>query len=119
MAGNRDMVPSQGGTFKDLLAKIKLIGRLMADRRVPFWTKMLPIGALAYVVSPVDFIMGIPGLDAIDDVAVLWLGSTLFIELCPPDVVAELSQDLLGEGNETDSGDVIDGEVSDVTRDKQ
>lgn len=118
MASNGDIVPSQGGAFKDLLAKVKLIGRLMADRRVPFWTKLLPIGAVVYVISPVDFIMGIPGLDAVDDVAVLWLGSTLFIQLCPPDVVAELSKEL-GEGQPTDSGgEVIDGEVTDVTRDK-
>ncbi len=52
----------------------------------------------------------------IDDVAVIWLGSYLFVELCPPDVVKEhtdaLRLELGGERREPDTpGDeVIEGE---------
>ncbi len=116
MSNNRGVIPSQGGVLKDLLMKVKLIGRLMADCRVSPWIKLLPIGAVIYVISPVDLIMGIPGLDAVDDLAVLWLGATLFIELCPSDVVAELSADLAKTGAAGDSaGDVIDADVTDVS----
>ena len=119
MANNRDIIPSQGGALKDLMLKIKLIVRLMGDRRVSLWVKLLPIGALAYVISPVDLVPGlaIPVVGMLDDVAILWLGATMFIELCPPDVVAELSQDLAASGGSRDSGgEVVDGEVTDVTQ---
>jgi len=116
MSNNRDVIPSQGGVLRDLLMKVKLIGRLMADRRVSPWIKLLPIGAVIYVISPVDLIMGIPGLDAVDDLAVLWLGTTLFIELCPSEVVAELSADLAkGAATADSAGDVIDADVTDVS----
>jgi uncharacterized membrane protein YkvA (DUF1232 family) len=122
MANKRDLVPSQGGALKDLMVKIKLILRLMADRRVNFWIKLLPVGALAYVLSPVDLVMGaaLPVVGALDDVAVLWLGATMFIQLCPPEVVAELSQDLADTGSGDDSGgEVIDGEVTDISQDEK
>jgi len=122
MANNRGLIPSQGGALKDLMLKIKLILRLMADRRVNFWIKLLPIGALAYVISPVDFVPGaaLPVVGALDDVAILWLGATMFIQLCPPEVVAELSQDLGDKGTSDDSGgEVIDGEVTDISQDEK
>lgn len=122
MANNRDMIPSQGGALKDLMAKIKLIMRLMADRRVSFWVKLLPIGALAYILSPVDLVPGaaLPFVGALDDVAILWLGATMFIQLCPPEVVAELSQDLTGQASDDDpGGEVIDGEVTDISQDEK
>jgi hypothetical protein len=62
--------------------RIKLILKLMGDRRVNPLLKLIPIGALVYLVIP-DF----PG--PFDDAAVLWLGSYLFVELCPPQVVEE------------------------------
>ena len=45
--------------------------------------KMLPIGSLAYLVIP-DIAIG-----PIDDAAVIWLATYLFVELCPPAVVQE------------------------------
>ena len=89
MAGKGDIVPSQGGALKDLLTKLKLIARLMADRRVPVWIKLLPIGAVAYVLSPLDLVPGaaLPVVGAIDDVAILWLGASAFLEVCPREVV--------------------------------
>ena len=51
----------QGGVLRNFVRQLKLILRLLGDRRVSFWTKLIPFGALIYLVSPVDFIMGIPG----------------------------------------------------------
>jgi len=81
---NRDITPSTGGgVFYGLATRIKLILRLMADNRVNPLIKLLPIGALAYLVVP-DLAPG-----PLDDAAVIWLGAYLFVELCPPDVVDE------------------------------
>jgi uncharacterized membrane protein YkvA (DUF1232 family) len=120
---NRSLIPSQGGMFSDLVVRIKLVARLMADKRVSIWPKLLPIGALIYVVSPIDLIPGgvIPIVGAVDDVAVLWFGVSFFIELCPPEVVKEHMSQLSSNSDIVDSppppGEVIDAEVTDVKDD--
>ena len=111
------MVPPQRGMVKDFVARLKLILKLMGDQRVSPWVKLIPIGALAYWISPVDLIMGIPGIDALDDAAVIWIGSTLFVELCPPDVVQEYMREL-GSNLEDTSGDIVDADATDLNDNK-
>ncbi len=111
------LIPPQGGVMREIVTRLKLIGRLMGDRRVSMWLKLIPIGTLIYLVSPIDIIMGIPGLDALDDTAVIWMGNYLFLELCPPDVVREHIQALSEETairNGDNEGEVVDAEVKDV-----
>src|SRR5512138_3824085 len=83
------IVPPRVGMTRNFVNRLKLILKLMGDPRVSPWVKLIPIGAFVYLVSPIDLIMGIPGIDALDDAAVIWIGSTLFVELCPQDVVQE------------------------------
>ena len=92
MANKFDIMSNQNsGFFQDLVLRLKLILRLMGDRRINFLLKLLPIAAAIYVVSPVDLIPGLvlPVIGALDDAAVIWLGSTLFVTLCPDDIVQE------------------------------
>ena len=79
----RKIVTPKGGMLNDLAVRIKLILRLMADARVNPLIKLLPIGSAVYLLFP-DLAPG-----PVDDVAILWLGTYLFVELCPPDVVQE------------------------------
>jgi hypothetical protein len=79
----RTIVPSKGGVFQDLAVRLKLILRLMADPRINPLLKLLPIGSLVYLVVP-DLVIG-----PVDDAAILWLGTYLFVELCPPEIVQE------------------------------
>lgn len=104
----------QGGVLRNLVFQTKLILKLMGDRRVSPWVKLIPVGALVYLVSPIDFIMGIPGVDALDDAAIVWLGSNLFIELCPPNVVNEHIRELTNNLDGDSSDDVIDADATDV-----
>ena len=109
-------VSQQGGMVRNFINRSKLIWRLMGDSRVSPWVKLIPIGALIYWVSPIDLIMGIPGLDAIDDITVLWFGSTMFVELCPPEVVKEHIKELAGNMNVTDGqDDIIDADATDIS----
>ena len=109
-------VSPQGGMIRNFINRTKLIWRLMADRRVSPWVKLIPIGALAYWLSPVDLIMGIPGVDAIDDITVLYFGSTLFVELCPPQVVQEHVKALAENMEAGDPQDeIVDVEATDVS----
>lgn len=103
------VVPPQGGMMRDLVRRLKLITRLMGDRRVNFFIKFLPLASLAYLFWPLDAI-ALPIIGALDDAAILWIGSTLFVELCPADVVNEHMQELAaGEGEE-----VVDAEATDI-----
>jgi hypothetical protein len=57
---------------------------------VPFWTKLIPPAVLLYLISPADFIPDVAlGLGQLDDLAVLLIGTKLFIELSPVDIVRE------------------------------
>ena len=73
----------KGGMLEDVTLRIKLILRLMGDSRVNIFLKVLPVVSLVYLVFP-DLVLG-----PIDDMAIIWLGAYLFVELCPPDVVQE------------------------------
>jgi len=110
------MVPPQGGVMRDLVKRLKLIARLMGDRRVNIFIKVLPLASLAYLFWPLDAI-ALPIIGALDDAAILWIGSNLFVELCPPDVVKEHMQDLDSNLEDT-SGEVVDVEPTDVNDDK-
>lgn len=117
---SQNIIPSRGGAFHEITLRARLIIRLMADRRVSAWAKLVPIFSVIYWLFPIDLISGIPGLSAVDDVAILWFAQSIFIELCPPEVVSEITKQLSGGSpladEAGDAGDeVVDGEVTDVT----
>jgi uncharacterized membrane protein YkvA (DUF1232 family) len=79
--------PSRG-FFRQTALQVKLVWRLMRDRRVSPLLKLLPVATVVYVFIP-DILPG-----PIDDTAVVLGGLWLFIELCPSEVVAEHLRDL-------------------------
>jgi uncharacterized membrane protein YkvA (DUF1232 family) len=124
MANKRDIIHNQNsGFFQDLILRVKLILRLIGDKRINFFLKLLPIAAAIYVVSPVDLLPGavFPVIGALDDAAVIWLGTTLFVSLCPDDIVQEHNNELQkvvtstwrDASGQEDSGEIIDAEASD------
>ncbi len=108
-------VPTSGGALRDLVMRLKLIVRLMGDRRVSPFLKLLPIASLVYLISPVDLVMGIPGVSALDDMAIVSLGAYMFIEFCPPDVVQEHMKMLTSNISAPKDEDVVDGQAVDIT----
>ncbi len=97
------------GFLKKMILDLKLISRLMGDSRVSIFAKLIPIGSLIYLISPVDFIPAaiMPIIGAADDIAIMWFGMNFFTELCPAYVVAE-HRAQLGYGN---VDEVVDGEI--------
>ena len=106
----------QSGMIHSIVVRTKLVLRLLGDPRISPWIKLIPIGAAIYVLSPIDFIMGVPGLDALDDAAVAGLGYYFFIEMCPSNIIQEHLKAIEGveEKKPSASNDVIDGETTDV-----
>ena len=112
---NRNVVPRSGGFFQDLTHRFRLISRLIMDSRVNPLLKVLPVATLVYVVSPIDLL----SVNPIDDAFVIWIGTTLFVELCPPEVVQEHMRSLTNRvmpdqwkdtGPASQEGEVVDGE---------
>lgn len=92
----RELMDPKSGFFQGLVQQGKLIMRLIGDKNVNFFLKLLPIASIVYVLSPVDLAPGItlPIIGALDDAAVLWMGSTLFLSLCPDEIVERHRQAL-------------------------
>jgi uncharacterized membrane protein YkvA (DUF1232 family) len=109
------VVRPEGGVLRDLVLRLKLIVRLMGDKRVNPLLKLLPIGSLIYLLFPFDLISVIPGVSALDDVAIVSLGAYMFIEFCPPDVVAEHMRALTSNMDTVEGlDDVVDAEAVEI-----
>ena len=87
----------------------RLIFRLMLDRRVPIWSKLIIPGGLVYILSPIDFMPDIiPILGWLDDIIAVVVTLTLFLLSIPSDILREH----LGGGRPPSpgqDGNVIDG----------
>ncbi len=117
MAKKKDiMIPPQGGMIRDFVLRVKLILRLIGDRRVSPWLKIIPIAGVVYLISPIDIIsdIALPVIGELDDAAILWLTNYLFIELCPPQIVAEHVKALNANRSTGQDEDVIDAETVEI-----
>jgi len=79
----------------DLLARlwnnVTLSWRLLLDRRVSGRAKLIPLAALLYLFSPIDFLPEIAfgPLGALDDIGVLLLALQMFINSAPKEVLQQ------------------------------
>jgi hypothetical protein len=71
--------------IENLVVHMKLILRLLRDRRVSPLLKIIPLFTVLYFVIPDP----IPLPFELDDWGVLIVGMYLFMQLCPPEIVAE------------------------------
>ncbi|MDE3091493.1 MAG: DUF1232 domain-containing protein [Chloroflexota bacterium] len=101
------------GALVQLVRTLRLVWRLLFDRRVPIFPKLIILGAALYVISPFDLIPDvILGLGQLDDLAVVMLGIALFVELCPRAIVEEHRRAIAaesGEATQPSDENVIDG----------
>lgn len=95
------------GIFSGLSRTARLVLRLMGDSRVNFFLKLLPIGSLVYLISPLD-----AAIPVIDDAFVIGLGTYVFIELCPPDVVEEHRARLEREAGARENEEVVEADFT-------
>ena len=87
---------------------LRMFIRLMADRRVPFWVKLVPVAAVIYIVSPIDLRPDfIPILGQLDDLLIAILLLVLFVALVP----GEARRDAFRGGN-ANGGDNREDQVT-------
>ncbi len=97
--------------LRELIRQARLAWNLFWDSRVPWPPKLIPPVVLLYLLSPIDIIPDPTlGLGQLDDLAVLLLGTKLFVELCPVDLVREHLKALGSKIEEWQAGEVIEGE---------
>jgi uncharacterized membrane protein YkvA (DUF1232 family) len=71
-----------------LVKNVRLAWRLLRDPMVPAWTKLIPLGAVLYVLLPTDLIPDVLfGFGQLDDLGVLLLALRMFISMSPAQVV--------------------------------
>jgi uncharacterized membrane protein YkvA (DUF1232 family) len=75
---------SRPGLLRTLLAHLRLSVRLIREPRVPLLIKAVPLLAVVYVVSPLDFLPDVlPVLGQLDDLGVMLIALETFLRLCP------------------------------------
>ena len=75
---------SRPWSLRSLLAQAKLGFRLFREPRVPLVLKAVPLLALLYVISPIDFVPDfIPGLGQLDDLGIILAALEMFVRLSP------------------------------------
>jgi len=78
----------RAGMLQELMRNAALAWRLWTDSRVPLLTKLLPVGVLIYMLSPIDLVPDVvPIFGQVDDLLAIVLGVRAFIALCPPELV--------------------------------
>ena len=106
------------GLIMQVINRLRLVARLLGDKRVPVYLKPLPFAGLLYLVWPFDLLPDLtPIIGQVDDIGVLVLGVETFIRLSPQNVVAEHEADLLADRSGPRGGgsdDVIDGDWKEV-----
>jgi len=112
--GNQPALPGPNnggiGVLEELIKRLRLSWLLFTDNRVPFWTKLVPLISVIYLVSPIDFIpeaiFGPPGY--MDDLGIILLGLALFVKLSPFEIVEAYKDELLFGSQDNDDDDVVD-----------
>lgn len=113
MAKNNTPIPVDSlNAISSLVRTLRLVWRLLRDPRVPRWSKLIVPAAVVYVLSPIDLLPDlILGLGQVDDLVILFMSVSFFIQACPRYVVEEHRR-ALGElvASADESGeDVIEG----------
>jgi len=78
--------------WAEFLQDLRLAWRLLRERRMPLWTKAVPLLVALYLLWPVDLLADpFLGLGQLDDLAVLLVAVELFIALAPTPLRDELA----------------------------
>lgn len=79
-------------SWAEFLQDLRLAWRLLGERRMPLWTKVVPVLVVLYLLWPVDLLADpFLGLGQLDDLALVLVAVELFIALAPTSLRDELA----------------------------
>ena len=112
---DRNINPMRVKLLSEFVVHVKLVFRLMKDKRINPFLKILPFAGVVYLIVP-DLLVG-----PIDDAALLLGGSYLFLELCPQKIMEEHLQKLRldsskDQTDELKDENIIDAEFRDIDK---
>lgn len=85
----------------------RLIWELFTHKEVPIWVKMIPAIAFLYWLNPIDPLPPPLNMMPLDDMAAVWFGLKLFVELSPQELVNRLRYNI-AYGTPINNDEVID-----------
>ena len=106
------------GFMQETWEQAQLVWRLFKDREVPIYLKALPVGAMVYLISPLDLLPDFifpPVIGQLDDFTALLAAAKLFIELSPKHIVEKHRAAIRGTDyivTDDVSEKMVEGEVS-------
>ncbi len=91
---------------------LRLIYRLMTDRRVPLRAKLIVPAAIIYLIMPFDIVPDVvPIAGLLDDILALIISIGLFVTIVPREVLSEhLGRSGPSGGASPPKGKIIDGD---------
>jgi uncharacterized membrane protein YkvA (DUF1232 family) len=96
---------AKAGVLLEMVRNVRLVWRLLKDKRVAIWAKAIIPATIVYLISPIDLVPdALLGLGQLDDLAVILLGVKFFIDLCPPAIVKEHLADIISVNMPRQSG---------------
>ncbi len=106
----KPVITDSPNALTQVVRTLRLVWRLLRDARVIALPKLIIPAALIYVVSPLDFLPDfILGLGQLDDLGVILLSITFFIEFCPRGIVDEHRRAIERGEAASESNDAIEG----------
>lgn len=114
MSENNTPGRHEPGFWREMWQQARLVYALIRDPNVPFYLKIIPFTAVAYLLLPLDLIPDLAlGLGQLDDLTAILVLSKIFVEMSPQDVVAiHLKKIRQDDGFAEDGPIVIDHEVA-------
>lgn len=77
-------------SFSSIVRQVRLIWRLLWDKRVPFILKILVLAPLGYLLFPFDLVPDVlVVIGWLEDMVLLAIGLKLFVRFCPRAIVEE------------------------------
>ena len=99
--------------FRGIGDHFQLVWALWKDPRIDPLLKLLPLGSILYLLSPLDI-----AIPVIDDLGLLWFLTYMFIELSPEDIVEEHRQIITNtihrEWQESDDVEINEEDIQDA-----
>ncbi|MCC7191673.1 MAG: DUF1232 domain-containing protein [Phycisphaeraceae bacterium] len=101
----------RGGSLLMLWPRIRLYARSMFDSRTPWWSRLVALMAVIYILSPIDFVPDIiPFAGWIDDMVIAPLLLALALWAIPVEVIQRV------EDEEEAAGKPLRRKVESVSR---